>query len=444
MKLLSVILLFAFSFATAQNGFEITDRKKTVIPFQLINNLIFVPLNINGADLTFLLDSGVNETILFSLDNKEINFNDIEKVTFSGLGESKNIEGLRSDNNIVSIGKDFKDYTHTVFIILDESINFSSHVGIPVNGIIGHQFFKNHPVEIDYIRKKITVYNDENTFSNRSRKFQEFPVTIEGNKPYIMAGVEMTSQKVDSKMLLDLGNSDAIWLFPKLIKDFVYNRPNIDDYLGQGFNGDIFGKRSRIHRLYIGDYIFEKPLTAMPDEYSIQNLRLVPNRKGSVGSDILRRFTVIFNYPDQKIYLKKNSHFRDPFLFNKSGLDIQHDGMTWESDLVKVETKKNNAASEGVKVFDSTEGFQYNFVLKPKYSIAGCRTDSPCALAGLRKNDKIISINRKKAGGFTLERINNLLRGEDGTRINFEIERNSQIMNFQLILVDPIPYQDAD
>ena len=151
MKLLSVILLFAFSFATAQNGFKITDQKKTVIPFQLINNLIFVPLNINGADLTFLLDSGVNETILFSLDNKEINFNDIEKVTFSGLGESKNIEGLRSDNNIVSIGKDFKDYTHTVFIILDESINFSSHVGIPVNGIIGHQFFKNHPRKTDQV-----------------------------------------------------------------------------------------------------------------------------------------------------------------------------------------------------------------------------------------------------------------------------------------------------
>ena len=154
MKFLMVLFLFAFSLITAQKGFEISDPKKTVIPFQLINNLIFVPLNINGVDLTFLLDSGVNETILFSLENKKVNFNDIEKIKFSGLGESKDIEGLRSDNNIVNIGKDFKDFNHTIFIILDESINFSSHVGIPVNGIIGYQFFKNHPVEIDYIRKK--------------------------------------------------------------------------------------------------------------------------------------------------------------------------------------------------------------------------------------------------------------------------------------------------
>ena len=108
MKRCFLLLLFSFAFSFGQKGFEITDDKKTVIPFQLINNLIFVPLNINGVDLTFLLDSGVNETILFSLDNKEINFNDIEKVKFSGLGESGDIEGLSSENNIVKIGKDYK------------------------------------------------------------------------------------------------------------------------------------------------------------------------------------------------------------------------------------------------------------------------------------------------------------------------------------------------
>ena len=87
MKFLMVLFLFAFSLITAQKGFEISDHKKTVIPFQLINNLIFVPLNINGVDLTFLLDSGVNETILFSLENKDVNFNDIEKIKFSALAK---------------------------------------------------------------------------------------------------------------------------------------------------------------------------------------------------------------------------------------------------------------------------------------------------------------------------------------------------------------------
>ena len=444
MKSLKIFFFFLFCFSSAQKGFEISTPKKTVIPFQLINNLIFIPLNINGVELTFLLDSGVNETILFSLDEKEIKFNDTEKVKFSGLGESKNIEGLRSDNNVVNIGKGYQDLKHTIYIILDESINFSSHVGIPVNGIIGYHFFKNKPVEIDYITKKITVYSDEKTFSKRKKKFKEFPITVEGNKPYLMTDVEMMREKVASKMLLDLGNSDAIWLFPKVIENFVYNRPNIDDYLGQGFNGDIFGKRSRIHGFYIGDFAFEKPLTAMPDEFSIQSLKIVPDRKGSVGSDILRRFTLIFDYQEKKIYLRKNKHFNDPFLFNKSGLDIQHDGMTWQQDLVRVETAKTEKAREGIVAYESEDKFKYNFVLKPQYSVAGCRKEAQCYIAGIRKDDKIISINNKKSGDWTLQKINDLMKQEDGTTVIFDMERNRQKMTFKLILKDPIPYQDEN
>ncbi len=445
MKIISLVFIFFSILTFSQKGFEIAHPKKTVIPFQLINNLIFIPLNINGVELTFLLDSGVNETLLFSLENKEINFNDVAKIKFSGLGETKNIEGLRSDNNIITIGKDFRDEKQTVFIILDESINFSSHVGIPVNGIIGYQFFRNHPVQIDYTAKKITVYNERKAMERKLRKFTPFSISLEANKPYMMAGVEMTHTAVNSKMLLDLGNSDAVWLFPKLINDFVYNRPNIDDYLGQGFNGDIFGKRSRIHRLYIGDFILEKPLTAMPDEYSIQNLKLVPDRKGSIGNDVLRRFTLIFDYPENTLYLRKNSSFDEPFLFNKSGLDIQHDGMIWEKDLVRVETAAAKPETEGVQVYHAEkQDFKYNFVLKPQYSIAGCRKESPCETAGLRKDDKILKINNKPASNFTLQKISDVLRQDDGTKVNFEIEREQQKKTFEIILKDPIPYRDEN
>lgn len=445
MKLLRLLLFLSFSFSFAQKGFEISNAKKTVIPFKLINNLIFIPLEINGVKLNFLLDSGVNETILFSLEDKEVNFNNTEKIKFAGLGESMDIEGLKSENNLVTIGKDFRDENHTVYVILDERINFSSHIGIPVNGIIGFHFFKNHPVDIDFISEKITVFNNSDILKKRVRRFTEFPITIEGNKPYLKADVEMTSKKVSSKMLLDLGNSDAVWLFPKLIEDFVYNRPNIDDYLGQGFNGDIFGKRSRIHRLYIGDYIFEKPLSAMPDEYSIQNLKLVPDRKGSIGSDIFRRFEVIFDYPQNKIYLRKNKHFDDPFLFNKSGLDIQQDGMTWQKDVVKVTTKKFTPSAQENNYVKMEDDFVYNFVLKPKFSVAGCRKDSPCYIAGMRKGDEIMKVNKKAAGDLSLAKINEIFKQEDGTSVTFEVLRDNNVnKTFKIILKDPIPYQDAD
>ncbi|NML59336.1 PDZ domain-containing protein [Chryseobacterium cheonjiense] len=441
MKLLRFLLIFFMGiFINAQNSFEIQDGKKIVIPFKLINNLIFIPININGAELTFLLDTGVAETSIFSLENKELKLINIEKIKFSGLGGDRNIDGFRSENNIGKIGKNFVNDSMTVYIIMDQDFNISSHVGIPVNGIIGYHFFKNHPVIIDYISKKITIYKDENLFRKKTKNFSQFDISIEKNKPYIFADVEMTTERKSSKLLIDLGNSDPIWLFPKLIKDFVYNRPNIDDFLGRGFNGDIYGKRSRIHNFYLGDFKFEKPLTAMPDEYSIQHVSLVENRKGSVGGDIMRRFTVAFDYPGGKIYLKKNRNYDDPFHFNMSGLDFRQDGMEWTKDVVNLTTKKEIQVSTGTEVFNSS--LQYNFILKPIFSIAGVRKDSPGAKAGLQKDDRLISINGKKTADMTLQKILELMKSEEGRTIEMVIVRKNKELSLRFTLEDPIPYQE--
>lgn len=433
--------LFLSIFFNAQNSFEIKDAKKTVIPFKLINNLIFIPVNVNGAELTFLLDTGVSETSIFSLEDKEVKLSNLEKIKFSGLGGSASIDGFRSDNNIGKIGKDFTNTSFSIFIIVNQEFNISSHVGIPVNGIIGYHFFKNHPVIIDYLSKRITIYNDVELFGKKIKKFEEFPISIERNKPYMYADVEMTNEKKSSKLLIDLGNSDPIWLFPTLIKNFVYNRPNIDDFLGRGFNGDVYGKRSRIHNFYIGDFKFEKPLTAMPDEFSIQHVTIVDGRKGSVGGEIMRRFTVAFDYQNQKLYLRKNKNYDDPFHFNMSGLDFKQDGLQWEKDVFSLATAKStNKASGEVEVLNNN--LQYKFVLKPIFSIAGVRKDSPADKAGLKKDDQIITINGRRTADMTMERILELMKSSEGRTITMVVQRKTRELTLSFTLEDPIPYQE--
>ncbi|WP_345206750.1 PDZ domain-containing protein [Chryseobacterium ginsengisoli] len=443
MKLKHFLWIFFLSiFVNAQDSFEVQDAKKTVIPFKLINNLIFIPVNINGAELTFLLDTGVAETSIFSLENQDLKLPNIEKIKFSGLGGAASIDGFRSDNNIARIGKNYVNYSMTIFIIVDQDFNISSHVGIPVNGIIGYHFFKNHPVQIDYSSKKITIYNDETLFKKKIRNFDALNISIERNKPYLFADVEMTNEKKSSKLLIDLGNSDPLWLFPILIKDFVYNRPNIDDFLGRGFNGDVYGKRSRIHNFYLGDFKFEKPLTAMPDEYSIQHVNMVESRKGSIGGDIMRRFTVVFDYANQKIYLRKNGNYNDPFHFNMSGLDFKQDGLEWTKDVVNLPAKNKDNPNGGVEVINNS--LQYNFVLKPIFSIAGIRKDSPGAKAGLQKDDRLISINGKKTADMTLNKIMEMMKSDEGKTINILIERKNKQMTLSFTLEDPIPYQEQE
>ncbi|WP_332598608.1 PDZ domain-containing protein [Chryseobacterium sp.] len=424
----------------AQNHFEIKDASKVVIPFKLINNLIFIPININGAELTFMLDTGVTENTIFSLEDKEIKLGPMEKMKFSGLGGNKSIEGYKSDLNTGKIGKNFVNDSLMVYIIQDEEFNISSHIGIPVNGFIGYHFFKDYPIIIDYTSKKITVFKDRALFEKKIKKFDAFTISVEKSKPYIMADVEMTNEKKPSKLLIDIGNSDPIWLFPVLIKDFVYNRPNIEDYLGRGFNGDIYGKRSRIHQLNLGKFKFEKPLTAMPDEFSIQHINLAKDRKGSIGGEIMRRFTVAFDYPNGKLYLRKNRNYDDPFHFNMSGLDFKQDGLQWEKDYLTFKTLTEKSTSGDIQTYNSN--LYYKFVLKPLFSIAGVRKDSPADKAGLKKGDQLLIINGKKTSEMTLNKIMDIMKSEEGKTINMTVDRKGLELKFSFTLEDPIPYQE--
>lgn len=440
MKIKLFFCIFWSFWISAQDGFVLENADKTVIKFKLINNLIFIPMTVNGVELNFMLDSGIAETLLFSLENKEVDFKNIEKITFKGLGETVSVEALKSIKNNIKIGNHFVDKSHTVFIVLDEDFNISQDIGIPVNGIIGYYFFKNHPIEINYLKKTITVYKDSSKFPKRVKRYAEFPMTVELNKPYMLADVEMKHDKQSSKLLLDLGNTDSVWLFPVLIKDFVYNRPNIDDFLGRGFSGDIFGKRSRINSLSIGNFKLNKPIASMPDEFSIQHLKLVKDRKGSIGSEILRRFSVIFDYSEKKIYFKPNKNLDDPFLIDGSGLELKQDGLIWEKEEVKVETAKKNSAGNEINVLDNSNTFQYKFSLKPVFIVSGTRKDSPAQKVGILKNDELVTIDNKPAKEMTLSKIHAILKTDISRKIKLEIKRNGSPMKVDFTLEDPIPY----
>jgi hypothetical protein len=436
---ISIFLLLVFAIPLfAQEGFHFVDGKEKVsIPFKFINNLLFIPIKVNGIELNFLLDSGVEETILFSLeDKKEINFYNIEKITLRGLGSSDAVEGLKSTNNVLET-HGIQATNYSLYVILDQSFNLSSHVGIPVNGIIGYHFLKTNLVEINYDKKKLIVYkNNEKNRKKLKQKFNEVPITLERNKPYVVTQMSLEGNNFPAKLLIDIGNSDALWLFQNLSESIKIPEKNFNDYLGQGFSGDVFGKRGRMDRFSMNGFEFKNPIVAFPDSSSIKNVKMVSGRLGSVGGEILRRFTLVFDYPNQFLYLKKNKEFNTPFMYNKSGIEMQHNGLQWVQETVKLETIPSESTGIDKNAINITNNFRYKFELKPIYQISNLRENSPAANSGLQKGDVVISINGAKAYKYSLQQINSLLKSEDDKWIAIEVERDSQILKFKFQLKD--------
>jgi hypothetical protein len=423
----------------AQDGFVFDQNvDKISVPIKVINNLVFIPIKVNGVELNFLLDTGVEEIILFSLeDNPDVKFYNSQKINLRGLGSKESIEGLKTTNNILEIDG-LKSMNQLIYVILDESFNLSSQIGIPVNGIIGYHFFKDNLVSIDYAKKKLVVSKNSESNIRRIRKTHNgVPITIEKNKPYLSANVLIDEKNVKVKLLIDNGNSDSVWLFQDLSQDINVPSRNFEDFLGKGFSGDIEGKRARISKFTFDKYSFENPIVAFPDSSSIKSVRMVENRIGSIGGGVLKRFSVVFDYKDQKMYLKKNSDFDEPFTYNKSGIEIQHHGLQWVQETVKLETipisRGDTFDASGEKV---TNNFKYKFNLKPIYEIANVRKKSPAELSGLKVGDVIISINKSPVYTYSLQKINEMFRDEHDKWIVLEIERNNQVMKFKFQLLD--------
>jgi hypothetical protein len=436
-KITLFFLLLIYGFPIfAQGGFQFKNgANKVSIPFQLLNNLVFIPLNVNGVELTFLLDSGVQETILFSLEEKEeVSFKDIQKVSLRGLGSEDAIEGLRSRGNLLEV-KGMKSNNHLLYVILDQNFNMSSHVGIPVNGIIGYSFFKNNLVEINYDKKRVFFYKDNKRNRRRiERKYRKVAISIENSKPYITTMVVINSVKTAAKLLIDVGNSDAIWLFQNSANGIYVPEKNFEDYLGKGFSGDVMGKRARISEFGLSDFIFKKPIAAFPDSTSLRHVTMNSGRLGSVGGEILKRFSVVFDYTNNNMFLRKSNSFSSPFHYNRSGIEIMHSGVQWVEETVALHTVPvvvDNMPTIGDK---TASDFKYKFELKPIYEIVNLRKNSPGKNSGLQEGDIIKTVNGMKVYKYSLQKLNLLLHSDDEKFIIMEVERKSQILKFRFQL----------
>lgn len=440
-----ILFFFLFGFAIpvfSQQGFEFVKNRsnRITIPFRLINNLVFIPVQVNGVELLFLLDSGVKETILFGFeDTKELNLNHVEKISIQGLGGNEAIEGLKSSGNVLKIDKMQAD-NYLLYLILDPSFNLSNYVGVTVNGIIGSAAFQNHLVEINYSKKKLSFYWQDSKFQKKiQKKYSSIPLIIEQGKPYVNSIVKIKEEDVPVKLLVDSGNSDAVWLFDQLSDKIEVPEKHFDDYLGQGLSGAVEGKRARIDAFKMADFEFRLPIVAFPNIYSLKNISLQPNRLGSLGGEILKRFTVVFDYKNGQLYLKKNKTYRDPFIYNKSGIEIWHTGVQLVKQLVAIPDNSIVLHAEDVKGDNTTSGnsrYRVKVALKPVYEIGYVRANSTADRSGLRAGDVLVSIDGKECYDYSLEEINALLWSENEIWVALKILREGKEMDFKFQLMN--------
>jgi hypothetical protein len=412
------------------------NAKKVTVDFELKSNLIIIPIEVNGKDLNFVLDSGVGATILFNLDARDsLSLNKLQPVKLQGLGSEDPVDAILSESNEFRI-KSIYSPSQRLYVISNDNFDMSSKVGMTIHGIIGYELLKNFVVRVNYSTKRLSIFDPGKFTYKDCRSCETFNLEFHNLKPYINVGVQVDSIRetiTPVKLLIDSGGSDAMWLFegskPELKPPSKYFR----DFLGEGLSGAIYGKRSKIKGLILGQFSFKNPTVSFPDSTSVAYAMRFKERNGSIGGTVLKRFIVTFDYPGNTFALKKGVHFKEPFRYNMSGIELAHNGkvLVQEKDETTFSLIDGSGTTKNTRV---NLDYRYKFTFKPSYIIHKLRLGSPAHEAGLLPGDIIVKVNGKSAFDMGMDEIVQRFYDKEGKKVTLMVERYGQhyVYHFRL------------
>lgn len=310
--------LLCFQKLSAQEEFVPPDSKLiTKIPFfQLSGGIIILKAQLDGyADsLNFVLDTGSGG---ISLDSSTV-----EKLKLPIALSDKTIRGIAGVKRVSFA------YNHTLQMpgIMVKNLDFhinnyellTSVYGVRIDGIIGYSFLRRYIVHLDFDKRIMEVHTPGRF------KYPKGGQLLKPNfstLPLLQAYVE-DSRSFLNRFIFDTGAGLCFLLSRDYVDDSAVFKSKRKFYPTQaeGLGGKKKMEIAVMKSVKIGNYKFKKvPVHIFEDDFNVTNY---PTLGGLMGNDLLRRFNITLNYPEQSIHIKPNEHFTDSFDYSYTGLGI--------------------------------------------------------------------------------------------------------------------------
>lgn len=207
----------------------------------------------------------------------------------------------------------------------------SSVYGAKVDGIIGYSFLSRYVVKINFDSSMIEVYTPGNVDYPKSGHTLHPAFT---NLPIQWLNIK-DKAKIGFNFYFDTGAGVCLLLSEKFAKDsgilLQKRKPVVTQ--AEGMAGKLQMRLTIIKEVKIGPYKFKAvPTYLYKDDYNVTSY---PFTGGLLGNDLLRRFNMIFNYPNREIHLSPNSHFDEVFDYAYTGLGIYYvEGKIMVEDVI--------------------------------------------------------------------------------------------------------------
>jgi PDZ domain len=349
------------------------------IPAEFIGGLVLLPLHVNQSQpCLFVLDSTAAATSI-----------DPERATELGIpaGQSVELEFAGVNLTLPALPRVSKP-------------NFDARFGREYEGTLGRDFFETFVVAIDYERKTVRLFDPgAYQYSGRGKSFH---LSFVGDTPVVRAKSNTNGKTVEGDFGIDTALGASV-LFSesyanahRMLSHFKMI-PAMDEVSDDAADARL----GRLRLFQIGPFPVQQAIAT----FSKLNAGAAGGEKlaGEIGGGMLRRFTVIFDYPHTQVIFDPNSNRRTEEFEDMSGISLI-------------------AGGPGLRTFKVTQ----------------VRPGTPGAEAGLQKGDIIAGIDQDPAADLSLIQVRDLFR-QLGHPYTLTVERNDQTLHLTMKLKRLLP-----